>query len=172
MLVILLFVLIARPDPNEAALDTGEPDLFEAVATGVTSDGVVTLASGAEVHLLGVQLPTADDPTAVRAAAIRGLDRIMRGRRVRVEFDPVLPSRMQEGLPQMTAYVWLLNDEGQRRGMANAMLISRGLARPVTRLGYRHQAQFLEAARLAQSRAEGVWQPQPQALPQGLPVAF
>ena len=163
VMVILMFVVIARPGGDDAAV-AGAPDVIEATAVGADADGSVVLSSGARVHLLGVTFPTTDDPPALRGAAVRGLDRLMQGRRVQIEFDPILPSRMQKNQPVRVAYVWLLGANGERRAMANAMLLSRGLVRPVTNLGYQRRDRFVEAAVLAQNRGAGVWQPRP-ALP-------
>ena len=171
--VLLLVVVLARPDAGEAAAvaDLG-PDLFEGVATGVGADGAVTLASGARIHLLGVTLPTAEDPPVVRAAAFEMLDRLVRGRPVQVEFDAVLPSHLQEGQPMTVAYLWVLDGAGRRQAMANTVLLARGLARPVTTLGYAEQGAFLEATYLAQNRGAGLWRPDPTAPPAGAPIGY
>ena len=157
VLAVLAFLMLAGPS-SEAGPASSEPDVVAAVAAGADADGAVVLASGARVHLLGVEMPTADDPPAVRAAATRGLDRLMQGRHVEIEFDPVLPSRAQRAQRVRVAYVWVLGADGTRKGMANAMMLSNGLARPVTAMGYAHRARFVEAATLAQSRRTGVWQ--------------
>ena len=172
--VLLLVVVIARPDADEAAAAAGaEPDVFEAVASGVGADGAVALASGARVHLLGVTLPTAEDPPVVRAAAFEMLDRLVRGRRVQVEFDAVLPSHLQEGQPMTVAYLWVLDGAGRRQAMANTVLLARGLARPVTTLGYAEQSRFVEATYLAQGRGAGLWRPEPPtAAPGPAPLGF
>lgn len=171
--VLLVVVVLARPGAGEAAavLDGGS-DAFESVAAGVGPDGAVVLGSGARVHLLGVTLPTAEDPPVVRAAAFEMLDRLVRGRRVWVAFDPVLPSALQAGQPATVAYVWVLDGAGRRQAMAGSVLLARGLARPVTTLGYAEQGRFVRAARLARDRGAGLWRPTPTdvaAGPAGVP---
>ena len=162
--VILLVVVLARPGADDAALAAPAAlDQFEAEAAGVSADGAVVLASGARVHLLGVTLPTAEDPPAVRAAAFGMLDQLVRGRRVQVAFDPVLPSALQQGQPVSVAYVWVLGADGRRRAMANSVLLARGLGRPVTTLGYAHQGLFLEATYVAQGQGAGLWRPEDPA---------
>ena len=157
VLAVLAFLMIAGPS-SEAGPSVAAPDVTAAAAVGADADGAVVLASGARIHLLGIEMPTANDPPALRAAAARGLDRLMRGRDVEIEFDPVLPSKAQQGQRVRVAYVWVLGADGARKGMANAMLLSNGLARPVTAMGYAHRARFVEAAALAQGRRVGVWQ--------------
>ena len=157
VLAVLAFLVIAGPS-SEAGPSASAPDVVAAVAAGADADGAVVLTSGARVHLLGVELPRPEDPPAVRAAAARGLDRLMQGRPVEIEFDPVLPSQAQRAQRVRVAYVWVLGADGTRKGMANAMMLSNGLARPVTAMGYQHRDRFVEAATLAQSRRVGVWQ--------------
>ena len=167
--LLLLLVVIARPAADEdAGFADAAADTFDGVATGVAADGAVVLASGARVHLLGVTLPTAEDPPVVRAAAFEMLDRLVRGRRVQVGFDPVLPSHLQEGQPMTVAYLWVIDEAGRRQVMANTALLARGLGRPVTALGYAEQGAFVEATYAAQGRGAGLWrQPPPAELPVG-----
>ena len=152
--MILLFVVIARPSPEPTV---APHERVEAVASGVTSDGAVALASGARVRLLGVTLPTGEDAPVVQSAAFEMLDRLVRGRRIQIEFDPVLPSAAQEKQRTAVAYVWVLDGDGQRKAMVNVALLARGLARPVTAVGFGYQQEFLRAATLAKARGAGVW---------------
>ncbi len=163
VLIILLFVVMARPGPDAADVASG-PDGYEAVASGIAADGAVALASGARVHLMGISLPSDEDAPVVRSAAFEMLDRLVRGRRVYVEFDPLLPSSAQEGQGLTVAYVWILDSNGQRKALANSTLLARGLARPVTAIGFARQQEFLQVASLAQQRGAGVWRPSEPAL--------
>ncbi len=155
MVLILLFVIVARPAPD--ASGDGALETFAGVAAGVTPDGAVVLTSGARVRLLGLTLPSDQDAPMVQSVAFEMLDRLVRGRRVEVEFDPVLPSDVQEGEPEAVAYVWVLDQAGDRRAMVNVALLARGLARPVTAVAFRYQTEFLGAAASAKSRGAGVW---------------
>lgn len=154
--IILLFVMVARPSSLEAAQAAGAPDLMEAVATQGSPDGAIVLADGRQVRLLGVALPTAAEQPAERRAAVAGIDRLVRGRGIRVEYDPVLPSSIQNGSTSV-GYVWLLDAEGRRGSMLNAVLIANGLATPVAGVAYRHAGRFQQAEQLAQVRRSGMW---------------
>ena len=155
--LLVLFVVVARPD-SQAGPASG-PDGFPAVATGTAADGSIRLSSGRVVHLLGVSLPTAQDAPLVRSASASLLDGLVRGRRVYVEFDPVLPSTVQEGQPTTVAYVWVIGSDGRRKALVNSALLARGLARPVTSIGFGRQSEFVRAATIARSREAGVWRP-------------
>ena len=156
VLLILLFVMIGRPGSEAADVARG-PDGFAAPATGVAADGAVVLGSGVRIHLLGISMPTEGDAPVVRSAAFEMLDRLVRGRRVYVEFDPVLPSDVQRGQDMTVAYVWVLGADGQRKALANTALLARGLARPVTSVAFARQNEFVRAAAVARQRSAGVW---------------
>ena len=66
---------------------------------------------------------------------------------------------MQEGQGTTVAYVWVLDQEGRRKAMVNSALLARGLSRPVTTIGYRHQGAFIQATTAARGRGAGVWRP-------------
>ena len=153
--LILLFAVVARPSAD-AASAVAEPDLRTAVAMQATADGAVLLSDGHRVRLLGVALPHADEQPTEHRAALAGIDRLVRGRAVRVEYDPILPSESQ-GEQQSVGYVWLLDAAGRQSSMLNAVLIANGLATPVPGVAYRHAVRFDEAAQLALARRAGMW---------------
>ena len=153
--MILLFAIVARPSADEARAATA-PDLRTGVAAQVTDDGGVVLSDGHLVRLLGVSLPIAEEQPAERRAALAGIERLVLGRAVRIEYDPVLPSASQ-GDRSTVGYVWILDEAGRQSSMLNAVLIANGLATPVPGVAYRHAMRFDQAAQLAMSRRAGMW---------------
>lgn len=156
--MILMFAVVARPSADSAEAASSAPDLRSGVAMQATDDGAVVLSDGHLVRLLGVTLPLAEEQPAEHRAALAGIDRLVRGRAVRIEYDPVLPSASQSDQATV-GYVWLLDAEGRQSSMLNAVLIANGLATPVGGVAYRHAMRFDQAAQLAVARRAGMWRP-------------
>ena len=144
------------------------------VAQGINRQGEVILQDGTRIQLLGITLPALDasgqrNPPSNQSRAsgahwrptaqetIRAATRLVSGRPVELEFDPLLPLEGQQGQPALLAYVWTLDDAGRRTGMLNAQLISLGHAQPAPLGGYAYRDLFLEAAQRA--RGAGLWAP-------------
>ena len=156
----LLFAFTQRPS-GAAEAGTAPPGAtgpaLEGVTTSLAPDGSLQLQNGVRVQMLGVTLPGADDAPVVVQTAMRTLADVVKGQRVVVEYDPLLPARAQEGQPTQIGYVWLVGPQGERRGMLNALVLRYGFGRPVVSVGYRYRTRFAEATRIAQQQHAGVW---------------
>lgn len=142
--------LAAPPSP-------APPSPVEGTALRFDADGSIVLDSGVRAMMFGVALPGPSDPPVVARLARQTIGEAIRGQRVALEFDPALTAADQRGQSVQVGYVWLIDEAGYRRGMLNALVLAYGFGRPVSTIPYRYQAQFADAARLAQQRQAGVW---------------
>lgn len=142
---------------------------------GLHEAGIVSLSDGKFVSLAGIRMLTLLPQTPLdREMRSRGdqtpewmalladetsqvVRRLTDGRPVGVEV--VMRPDLQALYPLAPpAYVWLLNDAGQRVRMLNHQLLTVGYAEPDLRARTEHTVRFVEAARRAQRQSLGLWQ--------------
>ena len=172
-----------RPDPPAASASPGAgAAVLRSVARGLNAQGELVLQDGTRVRLLGVTLsafgpqtqggpPPPNQPVGQGASwrpssqqTTEAAARLVGGRPVEVEFDPMLPPDWQREQPALMAYVWALDGAGRRTGMLNAQLILLGHAQPTPLGGYAYRDLFVEAA--GRARGAGLWDPSAPAPPE------
>ena len=165
----------ARPAAWSAPDATRPSATYLGQVASFTEQGEVLLHDGTRVGLLGVLFPTQDPRTlnyqllaarntqrsnqlpffASRVAEVA--TRLAAGRSVEVVFDPSVPATRRMGQMAPLAYVWLLDEAGERDGMLNYQLIATGYGEPIPAGQYDYRTTFIDAGQRAWQQQAGLW---------------
>lgn len=149
----------------------------ELTVARVVDGDTFELSDGRTVRLIGIDTPEVH-PSAKLARDAGRSDRdrqtlqalgrrtgkyaaqLVAGRRVALELDPTnaaIGHRDRYG--RVLAYVWVVDETGERRFSVNERLVADGYANAYTKYPFQHMEQYLDLQRSARSEERGLWDP-------------
>ncbi len=161
---------VPAPDPSCPVVENGDAGERMTVARIIDGDTFV-LSDSTRVRLIGIDTPEAHpsgklsrdaERTGMDRETIRALGRRASAYAAELTFDK--PVELEYGSRSRTdrygrtlAYVWVLDEDGQRLYRVNDRLVADGYANVYSGIPFEYSEQYLEYERKAREARRGLW---------------